>query len=370
MEHAVTGTTPFGNGSGYAMMMVLRWREEEAGTVADDNTPDLLFLLLLKVALNALILSTCSFRLGCSVMGACAGSVVLADALLLLGEAHVWAFSQRLDSSISTCFILAHASSVYSSLPLPAMLLGALDCVVHPPRPGSRPASPARAVCSCLQVLLIWVLACGFSYSGTCTELIEVRYSGVHTAVLCPVRESAVITYSCVALTLAISGTLLFFWREVSLCLRDAFTMWRSPEPALLQSDLPFTYRKDHQGEEKGADAAHWSPQQWEEPGPQPRSSALLSLALGFSLSWAPFLQLSTVCWLLGFSVPSYMTVNLLWLLCVDSLLTGALCWARSEQPGLCADLLDDTYSWSLQGHPPRDIYTLTGRDQERLLQV
>uniref|UniRef100_A0A3P9J2T8 G-protein coupled receptors family 1 profile domain-containing protein n=1 Tax=Oryzias latipes TaxID=8090 RepID=A0A3P9J2T8_ORYLA len=53
-----------------------------------------------------------------------------------------------------------------------------------------------------------------------------------------------------------------------------------------------------------------------------PRPPLWTSLTLGFSTFWMPYLVVSLICQLCGFPVPAYISVNLLWLECTNSLMT------------------------------------------------
>ncbi|KAG5838676.1 hypothetical protein ANANG_G00226130 [Anguilla anguilla] len=362
------------NGSGWKMLAVLETLAWD-GSSLQDNGLQYLAIMVFKVWLNACCLAFCGRSLRRSLVGVCGISLCLADALLLAAMAGSWALRGRVGASASLCFAMSHASTVYSLLPVPFLLLGALDyagSLVHGGHSG-RPLTPGRALCYCTQVLSVWALAGLYSYRCTISQAIRVSEQE-QTELVCMVQYSSVVTYFCTGLCLAVPCVLLFYchreprlFKAVLACPRQCVC---APLPAPWRK-VPFgpaPLRGHREAQQEG----------------RPDVPLLLSLTLGFAWTWAPYLVLNTVAMLLNMAVPSHLTVNVMWLLCANSLLTGATLWYRRKEAGPCGDLLGDTCAWShywhhgnggvetsLQEKLPHDIYTLSDSSTtERLLPI
>lgn len=108
---------------------------EEDGSCHEDNTSQFLLIFLLNVGLDCLVLSMClqmdrTMRLH-TFMGVCGLSVFLVDVVLACTVSTVW-FLGPARSPLSMCFLLAHASAVFNTLPLPVLGLGLLDYASKP----------------------------------------------------------------------------------------------------------------------------------------------------------------------------------------------------------------------------------------------
>lgn len=56
-----------------------------------------------------------------------------------------------------------------------------------------------------------------------------------------------------------------------------------------------------------------------------------VSLTFGFSKTCASYLVMCIACELLGLAVPAYISINLLWLECANSVLVGLVFWLKSD---------------------------------------
>lgn len=330
---------------------MVTWFED--ASCVQDNTLHYLLLLLFKVGLNVLILASCFRSLRGSFMGISGASLCLADVLLLCCIAYVWLCGRDSEStgSVSMCFLLAHASAIYAFLPLPVLLLGLLDHALHLQLSCQQAQTVRLPTCRVL-VLLVWLLAALHSYWNTDTAVEEVTEEGRPVALLCGVRGSAVVLASCMLLSVAVVCVLLLSCHRESL--------WTGH----LATSLPQDGKRpiSEQGEV------------WVTPGRAVRQARPLSLnlALGFALNWTPFLLINIACMLLGFATPSYIMVNLLWLLCANSAMVVTVFWYKGDQLGYGAKLPDDTCMWTLnwhtepgldwQGTVPEHIYTVSGK--------
>jgi len=84
-----------------------------------------------------------------------------------------------------------------------------------------------------------------------------------------------------------------------------------------------------------------------------------VSLTLGFAVNWVPYLLMCLTCYLVGFMVPSYASVNLLWMACANSALVGIAFWFRSDRIGPYSKLPDDTCIWNSYWHLSKETTTV-----------
>uniref|UniRef100_A0A673HF38 Probable G-protein coupled receptor 160 n=1 Tax=Sinocyclocheilus rhinocerous TaxID=307959 RepID=A0A673HF38_9TELE len=246
-----------------------------------DETLQYLLILCSKVALNTLVLSFWRHSILRSLLGLCSISMYVADMLLVSAVTSAWLFKEHLPTSTSMCFILAHGSAVYALLPLPILIAGALDYASYPYLDVNS-SSQRRAVSYCIVVVLMWTLACGYTYNYTDTQPMEIYKDNVRVLV-CRVHGSSVVFQFSMQLSIAVVLILL--------------------------------------------------------------------LTLGFALNWMPYLLMCLVCALVGFVVPAYASVNLLWMACTNSVLVGIAFWFRSDGSGPLGKFPDDTCLWNIYWH-------------------
>ncbi|MCJ8735228.1 hypothetical protein PDJAM_G00244480 [Pangasius djambal] len=315
------------------MMAVL---QEENEYCTHDTTLQYLLLLLSKVALNTLVLSFWLRSIPKTLLGVCGISIYLADLLLICFISWAWLFQQNRGTHEVVCFSLSHSSTVYSLLPLPVLLAGALDCVIHQDV-GQK--SLGRTAVHCVVVLLIWTLACFYSSCYTNTELLTIHYKeGVETLV-CSVQGSVAVSRFSLNLFIIVGFVLLFHCRKLPRWVRLAnkLTKQRTGSPSM--SDLAFS-RNLEKLESGAIEETHIDNQ-------QDRPPLIISLVLCFALNWTPYLLMCVACDLLGFVVPAYASVNLLWTACANSLLVGVAFFYRSNKHGPLCTLPDDICPWS-----------------------
>uniref|UniRef100_A0A672PD56 Si:dkeyp-100a1.6 n=1 Tax=Sinocyclocheilus grahami TaxID=75366 RepID=A0A672PD56_SINGR len=252
--------------------------------------PTLQYLLILcsKVALNTFVLSFWRHSILKSLVGLCSVSMYVADMLLVSAVTGAWLFREHLPTSTSMCFILAHGSTVYALLPLPILIAGALDYASYPHLDVSS-SSRRRAVCYCTVVVLLWAFACCYTYNYTDTQPMEI-YKDNARVLVCRVHGSTVAFQFSMQISIAVGLILL--------------------SPPLF-----------------------------------------VRLTLGFALNWIPYLLMCLVCAFLGFVVPAYASVNLLWMACANSVLVGIAFWFRSARTGPLRTFPDDTCLWNIYWH-------------------
>uniref|UniRef100_A0A671R0Z3 Probable G-protein coupled receptor 160 n=1 Tax=Sinocyclocheilus anshuiensis TaxID=1608454 RepID=A0A671R0Z3_9TELE len=246
-----------------------------------DETLQYLLILCSKVALNTLVLSFWRHSILRSLLGLCSVSMYVADMLLVSAVTGAWLFKEHLPTSTSMCFILAHGSAVYALLPLPILIAGALDYASYPYLDVNS-SSQRRAVSYCIVVVLMWTLACSYTYNYTDTQPMEI-YKDNARALVCRVHGSSVVFQFSMQLSIAVVLILL--------------------------------------------------------------------LTLGFALNWMPYLLMCLACALVGFVVPAYASVNLLWMACANSVLVGIAFWCRSDGSGPLGKFPDDTCLWNIYWH-------------------
>uniref|UniRef100_A0A4W4GX99 Si:dkeyp-100a1.6 n=1 Tax=Electrophorus electricus TaxID=8005 RepID=A0A4W4GX99_ELEEL len=290
------------------------------------NTPTqfcYFFLLLSKVALNTLVLSFWLRSITKSMLGIYSISMYVVDLLLVCSISWAWWFRENLGTHVSVCFTLSHGSAVYSVLPLPVLAAGAIDYAARR-HPEASQCSVARAAGHCGVVLMLWVLACSYSYCYTDTELLMVDYKEGAKALVCPVQASIVVSFFSLNLSLAVGFILLNQALSAKLETLEVGPIKEAPVAAVKVDQQPPLF---------------------------------VSLTLCFALNWTPYLLMSMACDTLGFTVPAYATVNLLWSACANSLLEGMVIWYSSTDNTPPYKSSDDICEWSIywllsKGHP------------------
>lgn len=316
------------------MMAVL---QEQAGKCTHNETLQYFLFLLSKVILNTLVLSFWSRSIPKTLLGVCSISIYLADLLLICSIFWAWWFQQSQGTYEVMCFSLSHSSTVYSLLPLPVLLAGALDCVIHQ-HVAFAQKSLCRTVVHCVVVLLLWTLACFYSSRYTNTELQTIQYKEGFKALACSVQTSAAVSQFNLNLLIIVGFLLLLHCRKLSHWVRLARKLEKQETGSLYMSDLAFS--RDLEKLEWGAvGETHMDKQQDHPP-------LIISLVLCFARSWISYLFMSVACDLLGFVLPAYASVNLLWTACANSLLEGVVFWYRSNKHGPCCTLPDDICPW------------------------
>lgn len=318
-----------------SMMAVLQ-EENENGTY--DATLQYLVLLLFKLVLNTLVLSFWLRSILKTLLGICSISICLADLLLISSICWAWMFQRNHGIHEIMCFILSYSSTIYSLLPLPVLLAGALDCVIQQ-HMGFGQTSPGRTAVHCAVVFLMWTLACFYSSCYTNTELLTIQYKEGVRALVCPVQGSMAVSHFSLHLFIIVSFVLLFHFRKLPRWVLLAHKLAKQTTGSLSQSDLASsrTLEKLESGAIEETDIFNQ----------QDRPPLIISLVLGFALNWTPYLLISVACDFLGFAVTAYASVNLLWTACANSILVGVAFWYRSNKNGPFCTLPDDICPWS-----------------------
>ncbi|KAF7668632.1 hypothetical protein LDENG_00296250 [Lucifuga dentata] len=303
-----------------------------------DNTSLYLLLVFVKAGLDAVILYLCWRKLYTSFISLCSLSVFLADMVMMFFLVNVY-FLGATRSPVSLCFLLAYASAAYAALPLPMLAFGLLDYIL-----ADECISNQRAIYKTLRniflTVLMWTFAILYSSESAVTEMTQLEYLGGTTALVCEVQESMLILYFVLGLFIAIFATLLPFWSKILRWLREAERLSHQREECqeYQRSDLLLTFSRY---ETKSGEFVQESmrPPLW------------VSLTLCFSSVWIPYFIISMACLIFGFGVPAYLTINLLWLECTNSVMVGVLFWVKSKTQGPYSQIPENMCLWSVYWH-------------------
>lgn len=308
---------------------------EVGSSCPTDNTEKYVLLMLFKLGLDAAAFYLCCGKLYASILSMGSLSIVMADLVMTFFLAAVW-FLGADRSPVPLCFLLANASATYGALPLPMVFMGLLDYYLH-----ITYLSNHSAFCKYLKstalILLGWMLALIYSLSFIKAEPIELDHITWIKAVVCEVDESRLIFYFILVLFTAVTCAVLPFFSNIPRWLKEAERLSEDRyEKKNQRSDLFITtnYTQSKLSEECLEETIAPRPPLW------------LSLTLGFGLCWMPYLTVSVACLFFGFGTPAYITVNVLWLECTNSLLMGVVFWAKSNMQGPYRHLPENVCLW------------------------
>lgn len=302
-----------------------------------------LYLLLAKVALNCFLMAFARCGLARSFMGLSFLALCLADFLLaatlgtaaLLGGDH--------GDTLLVAFLLTHASYVYAFLPLPTLALGALDLASTVRKESARRgAMGGRAVA----VLSLWAAAGFYSAWRTDPSVLEVvlRTRPAGLVQVCEVQVSRQVTLFCLPLLVGVVVTLLLHLPDVPRWVahinrQTARMEWMDDSES---RDLPVSC----------VDAQYPSLRDCQRHPP-----LYLSCVLLWAVHWCPYLLVHLSSEMLELAVPSYASVNTLWLSCANSLLVGIIYWRHGgHQDGhqhldFITQHLDAICDWKIAGY-------------------
>lgn len=332
-----------------------------------DNMNKYLILLLFKCSLDVVVFYLCCRKLSASFLSMCSVSIVLADVLVTFCLAAV-CFLGAESFLGSRCFLLAHTSAIFEVLPLPMMFLGLLDYCLEDTSLGKQ-STCCKFARNVFLTLLVWMLAIICSFSSAKGTPMELDYTTGIKAIVCEVADSGLVTYFELLLFFTILFAMLPFWSRVPQWVKEADRISDMREEKENQrSDLFIsllsTNTKSSQDNylEEAALPPLW-----------------LSLTLCFTTIWIPYLVVSVVCLVLGFGVPAYISVNLLWLECTNSLLMGVVFWVKSKWLGPYNHLPDNVCVWYVYWHlskgtwrqqPPAGVFNPSRQKRNSLLYV
>uniref|UniRef100_A0AAY4BAY0 G-protein coupled receptors family 1 profile domain-containing protein n=1 Tax=Denticeps clupeoides TaxID=299321 RepID=A0AAY4BAY0_9TELE len=307
--------------SGNAALSSQEW--EDAQECTQDHTLQYFSLMLAKVALNCFMMSFTPRSLYRSFMGICTLSLCVTDFLLVCGIGACMLLARHISPPVSLCFLLTHASVVYSLLPVPFLMLGVLDYSTH----SHVKSPPSKRVFYVAEVILVWGVAGVYSCLFTNTSVLKIVFNINTKALVCIVEVSHVVTCSCLIAFSAICFLLTIYYKDIVRWTRQANRLSSAREipQAELHSDLSLSYFKlQEQGREQPITDGSSSP----------KPPLFIAFTLCFALHWGPYLLMIMVTEILDMAIPAYTTVNSLWMVCANSFMVGMMFWLKSDKLG------------------------------------
>ncbi|RXN12628.1 putative G-protein coupled receptor 160 [Labeo rohita] len=313
------------------IMMAVIWSPGTNKNFPHDETLQYLLILCFKVALNTFVLFFWRLSIFKSFLGLCSVTMYVADVLLVSAVMNAWLFKEHLPTSTSMCFILAHGSAVYALLPLPILIVGAFDYASYPHLDTSS-STRCRAVSYSIVIVLLWALACCYTYNYTDTQPME-TYKDNMRVLACRVHGSSVVFQFSIHLSIAVGFILLLYFKKKIGWTRKANKLAELKNTAFApEKDQNFLCAQAGEGGNS-------------------EIPLFVSLTLCFASNWMPYLLMGFACALVGFVVPAYASVNLLWMACANSVLVAIAFWFRSDSIGPLRKFPDDTCLWNIYWH-------------------
>ncbi|XP_039655685.1 probable G-protein coupled receptor 160 [Perca fluviatilis] len=325
------------------LAVVKQW--DEASGCYTDNTDKYLILMLFKLGMDAVVFYLCYRKLNTSFLSICSLSIILADLVMVFFTASVLFLGPE-RYLVSLCFFLANASATYGAIPLPIMCLGLLDYCLEDTSLGNQ-----SALCKFLRnvvlTLLVWMLAVINPFGSVNSDLIEVDYKKGITFIVCEVEESTLLTYMILGLSTVVICIMLPFWSMIPQWMKKAERLSDASKERVNPRKMLFT--SNNCTETKIGE--NYLEDNYLEETIQPCPPLWASLTLSFGAFWMPYLAVSVACLIFGFGVPSYITVNVLWLECTNSFLTGLVFWTKSNGQGPYSRLPENVCLWHVYWH-------------------
>lgn len=302
-----------------------------------DNTDQYLLLMLIKLGLDATAFYLWSPKLYRYIFTMCSLSIVLADVVLTCSLAGVW-FVGADRSPVPLCFVLANAAAMYGALPLPVMLLGLVDYYLHNSYLCNHSDS-WKYLRNAALISLGWTLALVYSLTYVNAEAKELNWPHLKVLV-CEVDDSMPIGLFVLTVFAAFICVMLPFLPRVPQWVKEADRLSEVREKQKSHSsDLFISTDIKGQMEKCLGRTDLRRPPLW------------ISLALGFGTFWIPYLMISSVCLLFNLGLPAYITVNVLWLECTNSFLTGIVFWTKTNKQGPYSQLPENVCLWNVYWH-------------------
>lgn len=318
------------------MLAIIEQAGLEQGS-STDNTTRFIILILSKVCLELGAMYLCNLKLLQFFLNMCCISIVLVDLMLaVFMSATLWLDVHTSHSVL--CFIMAHFSAAYSALPVPMLCLGILDYHLQVTQDTKKSMNLVRTA---VLVLLLWSIAGIYAFATVDARLLErdrdVRYT------ICEIQESNVVAYSVVVLFTLMFFVLLPYWSLIPQWVKaaDRLSEARLNTAETRTSDLIKMTTVTPEEDIKCT----------KEDSTMLRPSMHISLLLGFGVFWMPYLVVITVCVVFEFGIPAYISVNILWVQCINSVLAGIVFWLKSDTVGPYCNLSDNLCLWQVYWH-------------------
>ncbi|XP_072223093.1 probable G-protein coupled receptor 160 [Leuresthes tenuis] len=319
------------------LAIIKQW--DETNSFQTDNTEKYFFLLLFKLGMDMVYFCVCYQKRFTHFVSVCGLSIVLADLLMTFLLATIW-FLGAERPFVTDCYLLAHASAAFEALPLPMMCLGLLDYCLEA-NPMSNHRAHSKLLRNVVLTLLVWMQAVIYSMRSANTEPVELDFASGVKVLTCEVKESTLITLLLLGLFMASLLTVLPFWSEIPRWVQEADRIYEARgQQEQAMSDLFFTSAHSSDISEKTFLENNSS-----------RPPLWLSLMLCFLVFWLPYIAVSAACLICGIAVPAYIAVNILWLDCSNSFLSGVVFWVKSKTQGPHSHLPENMCSWQSYWH-------------------
>ncbi|XP_077467522.1 putative G-protein coupled receptor 160 [Stigmatopora argus] len=319
-------------------VIIQRW--EEGSDLHVDYIVEHMILLLSKLGLNFLVLCFTHNR-GCSSwQGMCSLSVVLADLVVGTFMVKLWLFGSD-ETAVSLCSLLTITSKTYEALPLPLIALYLWDIWLEDTY-SSNWRTSYRVVKNIAPIMALWMIAVLNANSALKVNLLEQRTAPDKKVLLCEVQAAPQVNYLALVISSVCICSMLPYYSWIPQWLSDAERMFEARDRQQMGHLVTLINPGAQMTPPEGIGLIK---------SPPPRPPLWLSLVLGFISLWTPYLVITTGSLVLVFCVPAFIGVNLMWLECANSVLTGVIFWAKSRRRGPYASMRPNLCSWEVYWH-------------------
>ncbi|XP_008316234.1 probable G-protein coupled receptor 160 [Cynoglossus semilaevis] len=322
------------------MLAVIEQWDTNSGSHVD-NTAKFLYITLFKSAMDTAVFYFFCCRFHASFFNMCSLFILLSDSVMVVVMSALWLLGPQL-SPVTMCGFMAYISTMCAALPVPIVCVGLLDYLVD-----SNSLSKRRVSCKSLiytvLALLLWTFAGVYSFFTTNTEQMVLIYETGVEASTCEVQESFLVTYSLSGLFILVILIMVPF--------RSSIIKWNE------EADMLSALREENDNQRSNFFIKTTSTETksiegaYPEEKTEPRPPMWFSLILGFSTFWMPYLTVTTFCQVFGFMIPAYISINLLWCECINSLVMGAVFWVKSKTFGPYCSQPDNVCLWQVYWH-------------------
>ncbi|XP_077583318.1 putative G-protein coupled receptor 160 [Stigmatopora nigra] len=321
--------------------IIQKW--DEASDLHIDYIEEHMILLLSKLGLNFLVLCFTHNRMCSSWQGMCNLSIVLADLVVATFVVKLWLFGSD-ETAVSLCSLLTITSKTYEALPLPLIALYLWDIWLEDTYSRNWRTS-YKVIKNIAPIMTLWMFAVFNANSALKVNLLEQRTATNQKVLLCEVQGASQVTYLASVISSICICSMLPYYSWIPQWLCDAERMFEARDKQKMGHLVTLINPCTQMTPNEGIGLVK---------SPLPRPPLWLSLVLGFSTLWMPYLVVTTGSLLLFICIPAFIGVNLMWLECANSVLTGLIFWAKSRRRGPYASVRLNLCSWEVYWHLSR----------------